>query len=443
MSSRWTKLHAVVGALCFFAAASTLSAADPDRTFLYSGEIRKFVPERAPTPPLYISGGTLIDGSGAAPRPNPGLLIRAGVFESIGATAVPADAARIDATGKWILPGLFDVHAHITFYFPAGFNVEDDSLNAIRSERFLEAYQRVGITTVRDVASRNHVGYSLKRAQRLGLAGGARLYVSGPGITVTGGHATEFEPYEPAVYAVEGDGPWELRKRVREAAKLGADLIKTFPPLTEDELRAIVDEAHSWQLRVTSHVGGFQDSGRLSARRAVDAGVDSLEHLYPYGDERTTPAVLADIARKHIYVVPTLRFHLNELARATGARSLWLELQIHHDRQTMMALFHDMQKAGIKFAVGTDSNAPDMPTIGAVYREELAALANGGLSAMQVIQAATLNGAATMGLQNEAGTIVAGKWGDLVILAANPLENLDSMVAPDHVIQAGATVYRR
>ena len=133
----------------------------------------------AADPPLYLQGGTLIDGAGSPPRPNPGILITDGRFAAVGGVAsVPADAVRLDASGKWIAPGLFDLHAHITFHLAGARDLEDDVLNAIRSERFLERYQQIGVTTVRDVASRYQVGYSLKRAQRTGLMGGARFYTS-------------------------------------------------------------------------------------------------------------------------------------------------------------------------------------------------------------------------------------------------------------------------
>ena len=117
--------------------------------------------------PLYVHGGTLIDGTAALPRPNPGILISEGRFAAVGGVAsVPAEAARLDAAGKWIVRGLFDLHAHITFHLAGARDLEDDVLNAVRSERFLESYQKIEVTTVRDVASRYQVGYSLKRAQR-------------------------------------------------------------------------------------------------------------------------------------------------------------------------------------------------------------------------------------------------------------------------------------
>ncbi len=388
--------------------------------------------------PLYIEGGTLVDGSGTAPRANPGILLRDGVVESVGEKP-PAGAVRISAEGQWILPGMFDLHAHITFKLAGARDLEDDVVNALRSERFLEAYQGIGVTTVRDVASRYQVGYSLKRAQRDGLAGGARFYVSGPLITTTAGHATEFQPLAPPVFAVEADGPWEFRKRVREGVKLGVDLIKLTPPYTREELAAVVDEAHYWKLRVTAHVGGAQDLHQVSGRLAVEAGVDSVEHLYPYGG----PEVVKDLARKGIYVIPTMGYHLRELAGEYTYKADWLEANLGHTREGMMELFRQMRASGVKFGVGTDSNAKDLETIGALYLQELEGLKTGGLTSIQVIQSATLHAAEAMGLGDEAGSIAPGKRGDVVLVGQDPLAELGALVRPRLVIQNGEIVHQR
>jgi imidazolonepropionase-like amidohydrolase len=388
--------------------------------------------------PLYIEGGTLIDGSGSAPRPNPGILLSNGVIESVGEKP-PSGVERLSADGQWILPGMFDLHGHITFKLASARDLEDDVLNAVRSERFLEAYQKIGVTTVRDVASRYHVGYSLKRAQRDGLAGGARFYVSGPLITTTAGHATEFQPLAPPVFAVEADGPWEFRKRVREAVKLGVDLIKVTPPFTREELAAVVDEAHYWKLRVTAHVGGAQDLHQVSGRLAVEAGVDSVEHLYPYGG----PEVVKDLARKGIYVIPTMGYHLRELAGEYTYKADWLEKNLGHTLEGMMELFRQMRESGVKFGVGTDSNAKDLDTIAALYLQELQGLSTGGLTPMQVIQSATLHAAEAMGLGDEAGSVAPGKRADVILVRQDPLVDVGALVRPRVVIQNGEIVHER
>ena len=382
----------------------------------------------------------MIDGTGAEPRLNPGIFINEGSIVSLGKPdSLPQDAREINAEGKWVLPGLFDLHAHITFKLAGARDLEDDVINAFRSERFLERYQEIGVTVIRDVASRYHVGYSLKRAQRDGLIGGARIYVSGPLITTTGGHATEFQPLIPPIWAVEADGPWEFRKRVREAAKLGADLIKTTTPYTLEELSAAVEEAHLWKLRLTAHLGGAQDPYHTSGRIAVDAGVDSMEHLYPFGDDD----VYRDMVKNNINLVPTIGYHLRELDGQYTYDPAYLEKHLGHTYEGMVERFRRMHELGVKFAVGTDSNAKDLPTMDKVYLQELEGFTLGGLTHMEIIQGATLIGAETMGLEEEGGSIEEGKWGDVIILESDPLESLEALVKPRLVMQNGRIVFER
>ena len=391
---------------------------------------------------LFIDGGTLVDGTGTQPGKNPGILIEGERIHSIGEAANDGqDVERISAEGKWILPGLFDLHVHVTFMLPGPRRLDDDIVNAIRSERFLERYQEIGVTTVRDVGARDWIGYSLKRTQRAGLMGGARYYTSGPIITVTGGHGTEFQPLHPPLWAVEGSGPWGMRERVREAIKLEADLIKVSPFLTRAEMAAVVEEAHIYHLRVTAHIGGTHDLDKQSGRIAVEAGVDSTEHMYPYGGSD----VINAMAKKGVYVIPTLGFHLRELngeyaANAEKQSAEWLSANLGHTYETMMAQFREMREAGVHFAVGTDSNVKDLETIDLLYLQELQALQTAGMTNPEIIQAATLRAAQAMGLDDQLGSIAAGKRADLIVLSADPLKDIKALVYPELVIQDGKVV---
>ena len=414
---------------------------DPDITFLYTGDLKDFVEEAKPHVPIFVEGGTLIDGTGRAAATNPGILIQNGRFAELGTSEIPENATRISADGKWVTPGLIDLHAHITYFVPTGWNVEDDVMNGVRAERFLEKYQAIGVTTVADVGSRFNVGYSLKRAQRMRLIGGSRLYVSGPVITTPAGHATEFIPYEKPVYAAVATGPWEFRKRVREAVMYGADFIKVTPRYTVEELKAVVEEANDWNIFVTAHVGGLPDRPLVSGHAAAATGVHSVQHLYPYGPDRES--ILRDMARQGIYVVPTIGYHLRELAGNAHVKGNWMEINQGHTHENMLSLFESMQTAGLKFGVGTDSNPMDMLKIDDIYAQELEGLALGGLSPMRILQAATQHAAEALQRGDEIGSIETAKKADLIIVSDNPLKNLRALVHPEVVIQDGRVVHER
>lgn len=430
----------VIAASTALALCSSVQGQGRDISFLYEGKASSFVPQMPPEP-LFIEGGTLIDGTGAEPTANPGILISDGVIRLGDPSQVPANARRIDANGKWILPGMFDLHAHLTFYLPGGFHAETDVTTSFRAERFLENYQAIGVTTVADVASRDDTGYSMKRAQRLGLMKGSRLFVSGPGITVTGGHPSEFQPFEVSRYGVEADGPWAIRAKVREAIKKGADFIKIFPPLTVEEYLAVVDEAHEWKIRVTAHAGGIQDQSGTSTQRSVEAGVDSIHHVYPYGNhpEKT----IAEMAKQGTYVIPTIGYHLREVGGSAHLSNAWLENNLGHNEENVLRNFRALHAAGIRLGIGTESNPYDMPNIAEVYAQELEGFIRGGVSPLQTIQSATLHAAEAFGLGEQAGSIETGKWGDVIILGQDPLQDIRALVEPQLVIQGGAVVHQR
>ena len=178
---------------------------------------------------------------------------------------------------------------------------------------------------------------------------------------------------------------------------------------------------------------------QISGPIAIAAGVDSVEHLYSFGGDD----VLREMVRKNIYCIPTIGYHLRQLDNQYTYKADWLEKNLNHTYATMVERFKRMHEIGVKFAVGTDSNAKDLPVIDDVYLQDLEGFTLAGLTNMEIIQAATLNAAQAMGLDSEAGSIEAGKWGDVIFLVSDPLENLKALVEPSLVFQNGEIVFRK
>ena len=268
-------------------------------------------PEKKETPVTALVGGTLIDGTGAAPVPDAVVLIQGDKIKAAGPAAqvkVPEGAERVDVKGKFVLPGFIDCHIH-TFYPYDNMQAftETNSLDTLRALHIMEMYAKTGVTSIRDVASPVEVMQALLRGQQLGYIDSIRLFACGTGITVTGGHGDGLKG------VITADGPWEWRRAVRQLEKEGFRHIKILPTFTLEEAQAAVDEAKTLGLRITAHGGGLSDTTPTSMTKiAAQAGVHCIEHLNEMEDD-----ALDLIAQKGVYLVPTMAVY-RELYRAQG-----------------------------------------------------------------------------------------------------------------------------
>lgn len=240
---------------------------------------------------LAIFGSTLIDAT---------VIIQGMKVQAVGPlnkVIIPERAKKIDVTGKYILPGLIDLHIHTTFpYSELQYHTDSLSLKTIRAMHIMELMLKTGVTSVRDVGAPVEPIQALLRAQELGYLDTIRLFICGRLTTTTGGHGDGV----PGNLAV--DGPWEFRKAGREMFKVGFHYIKTSPTYTLEEAKAAVDEANTLGLKITSHGDGLTDKTTTSMTRiAVEAGVPCIEHFNVMDDD-----VLDLIARKDVFIVPTM-----------------------------------------------------------------------------------------------------------------------------------------
>jgi imidazolonepropionase-like amidohydrolase len=383
----------------------------------------------------------------------PGMVIVEGDhITQVGQNLTPPPGARvIDLGDSTLLPGFIDAHVHMAaeggddwyrdFYqgimrFPA----EQALYAAQYARRTLEA----GFTTVRDLGSQDFVALGLRNAINAGVAEGPRMLIANHGIGSTGGHADQ-APYPPdrikPAGTIEGvcNGADQCREAVRYQIKYGADVIKCMPSggvlslsdpvdvpeLTQEEMNAIVSEAHSWHRKVAAHCHGDE-----AARIAIAAGVDSIEHGSFLKDD-----TLRLMKTKGVYLVPTLfaGFWVGQKADhfppaiAVKARAAAAQMQ---------SMFQRAAKIGVKVAFGTDSAVEPH----GLDAQEFALMVKNGFTPAQALLSATVGGADLLGLSDQIGTIEKGKLADLVAVPGDPLQDIRQTEKVNFVMQSGRVI---
>jgi len=407
------------------------------------GSLMALSAQDAPRAPVRVAlvGGTVIDGTGGAPLADATVLLEGERIQAVGRrrdVAVPPGTRSIDVTGKWVLPGFIELHAHLTLP-QYGMNADNtEATRALRALHYMDLYLRSGITAVLDVGGMPEAYQALMRGQREGsVTNPVRLFPVGRIITSTGGHGGQM----PGM-ARQADGPWDFRLAVRENFKAGFRHIKLTPTFTPEEIAAAVDEAKILGMRVTVHGGGVHDTWPVTSmtRIAVEAGAHSIQHLNQMDDD-----VLDLMAAKRVHLVPTLTV-LRALYRSGTIPRVLVEprgwtVSMHED------LFRKARQRGIVMGIGTDGvgritpGYPDLfPGIGHApgwYFDEMKYFVELGASRMETIVAATKNGAVILGEESRLGTLAPGKLADLQVLRGNPLESFDALGNPELVMVGG------
>jgi imidazolonepropionase-like amidohydrolase len=320
------------------------------------------------------------------------------------------------------------------------FPAEQAHYAALYARRTLEA----GFTTVRDVGSVDYVALGLRNAINAGIAEGPRMLIANYAISSTGGHADQ-APFPPDRVKPAGtlqgvcNGPAECREAVRYQIKFGADVIKFMPSggvlslsdpvdapeLTQEEMNAVVTEAHAWHRKVAAHC-----HGDAAAKMAVAAGVDSIEHGSFLQDD-----TLRLMKEKGVYLVPTLfaGYWVGEKADhfppaiAVKARAAAAQMQ---------SMFQRAVKIGVKVAFGTDSAVEPH----GLDAQEFSLMVKNGMTPAHALLAATAGGADLLGLADKIGTIETGKLADLVAVPGDPLQDIRQTEKVLFVMQGGRVI---
>ena len=393
---------------------------------------------------LVIRRALVIDGTGVRPG-RATVVIEDARISAVGPDTrikIPAGATVIEGEGYALLPGLIDCHVH--YCLDAGpdslrsLEQDDPTVTAVKAVAHTRATLEGGVTTVRDVGSRAHISISVTRAIHAGIIPGPRTLNAGLAICMTGGHAW--------FIGRQTDGRDDVVKAVQEQVRAGADIIKfiatggvltpgTSPgaaQLTPDELKAGVEEATRAGRRVAAHAHGAE-----GMKNAIRAGVHSIEHGTLLDDEAI------ELFLKHrTFLVPTLSAIQSgcEMGRQGGMPDYAVQKSMALGEEQQKT-FRKAVKAGVRIAMGTDAGTPFNRH--GRNAQELRRMVEFGMTPMQAVAAATASAAALLGLEQEIGTIEAGKQADLILVDGNPLDDIALLQEPKnvvYVIQGGKIV---
>jgi imidazolonepropionase-like amidohydrolase len=365
-----------------------------------------------------------------------------GIGGRAGTLKTPAGARVVNLRGMTLLPGLIDVHTHLTFLWAdttRAPNFLNDFLGspivvAFEAARNAEKTLRAGITTVREMGDADGVDLALAQAAARGLVNGPRLIVAGPIYPPSGGRPDIRWPPDGTAATAE-----EITKKAREYLGSGCDWIKVYatggtyddtsgtPFYTSDEIRAAVEAAHPRGRWVAAHAMGLE-----GAKRAVAAGVRSLEH-----GSRLDAATARAMARGRVYLVPTL-YHLqwySDHGAALGYSPGYAE-RLAALQKEQFASLRLAKAAGVAIGCGSDA----VYSMHGENARELVWLTRAGLTPLEALRSATSVNAALLGLDREIGRIALGFAADLVAVPGRPDRNIEAVLSPRFVMKDGRVV---
>ena len=395
---------------------------------------------------LVIRNGTLIDGSGAAAA-NTAVVIQGNRISSVGELPGGVNLEDtdkvdvIDASGQWIMPGLIDGHCHLSFGMPAvqGYASARGTINpgfsAIRAATNAQTILRSGVTSVSIPGGTWFIEVGLRDAINAGLMEGPRIYTAGRFI-ITYGSIADSEPSwvgaPEHTYGVLANNVTDMITEVRRQTKHGVDFIKLADStwgdtqtIAKEEISAVVEEAHRRNARISIH-----SRGAGSTKAAAEAGVDWIMHA-----DLATEAELYAVAEAGVRIMPTMTFLFEalEVGKEKGRSDAELDI-IKRNADNAVTVLQTARSLGVQVMSGTDTgNSPVMP-YGVLHAHEAEVMVKfGGYTPLEAITASTKDNAYSVGMEGELGVIEAGKLADLLILDADPLDDIRVLQGGKHL----------
>ena len=368
------------------------------------------------------------------------VLVEDDIIKEVGTDiAVPEGAKVVDLGGKTMLPGIFNCHVHMCS--DAGNGQKEhlsDAASAIRGIKNLRILVNSGVTYIRDAGSPNYIDIDLHEAQLRGDIIAPEMQTAGRCICMTGGHGHDS--------GREADGPDDCRKAAREQLKAGASWIKVMatggvmtkgvepgsPQLTEEELRAAIEEAHKAGAKSFTHAQGME-----GIKNALRAGVDSIEHGFFMDDW------CFDFMKEHnVFFVPTLAapYWIKVHGTAAGIPD-YMVRKVENTIEAHQDTFRRAHKAGVKIALGTDAGTPFNKYDLTCY--ECVLMVENGMTPMEAIQCGTINAAKLLSVDATHGSITPGKRANFSIFEEDPLNDIHALLNCAMTVIGGKVVFEK
>lgn len=401
-----------------------------------------FTQAAGPEGKVAIVGASVVNVEDGSVIPDAVVVIAGDRIEAVGpasTVSVPADARKIDMKGKWLVPGLLNMHTHFGLKLPgpagAALENETDMQLVLRMADNARQSLYAGVTTVRLVGEEHGSDFALKAAIDGGTTLGPRIQTAGEIIATTGGHGF-----------LEADGSAELAKAVRQQIKSGATWIKVAisggisdshgsiaaSTMTHDEMETVIEVAHRNGAKVTAHNGS-----PVAADEALALGIDCFEHAY-----HLTEKQLKTMKAKGAWLVPTAVVTDEgalEFYKKIGSPPWYLE-RVKSTRVDHLKMLQTAVKLGVNIALGTDQFPfePNAGTTATVREAELYVTA--GMTPLQALQAATLKPATMLEMDKDVGSLKPGHYADIIAVNANPAQDIAALRTLSFVMKGGQVV---